>query len=187
MGTPYLAGFDRARLDYSQTNRYTFSEDMKGKVYLHPRHRLTDERPAYDMEDDIYSLGVCLFEIGMWRSMFRWDEEGREYVYDDWLPSLFKEDLGIPLDSLPVDEDEENRYLETTDSNLRADIMKRYVAEMLPQKMGNTYTEVVLTCLTFQDGRIDHDKIDTEISGKRFVESILVKLREARIGKRFRI
>lgn len=186
LGTPYLAGFSRARLDYSKTNRWTFSEDLKEKIYHHPRHRHNAGRPPYDMEDDIYSLGVCLFEIGMWRSMFRWEwneQKGEgEYVTDEsWMSELFQFDLGIDTDD--TIDPETGAYLEEiTENNLRADIMKRTVSRMLPLKMGKTYTEVVLNCLTFQDGRRAKEKIDREKSAEKFVKIVLAKLRDGRIG-----
>ena len=128
------------------------------------------------MEDDIYSLGVCLFEIGLWRSMFTWDAEQEEYVIGDWLPRLFDWDLDVQLENVPGDSELRSQLKEIAEHNLRNDIFKRFVSQMLPPKMGNAYTEAVLNCLNFQNGRRERSTIDKDKSAKRYVEDVLLKL-----------
>ena len=42
-------------------------------LYTHPRHLTGYERQyTYEMRDDIFSLGICLLEIALWKSLFTW-------------------------------------------------------------------------------------------------------------------
>lgn len=187
LGNPYLAGFNRARYDNSETKRSRFSGEMRGRIYHHPRHLMKNDRPPYDMEDDIYSLGVCLFEIGIWRSMFYWYEAKEEYRVDPWVPDLFARSLEVEYEAVPGDIMATMLMKESARNAMRSDILRRLAAQMLPLKMGRGYAEVVLNCLNFRSGRREGTPIDTSQSAKRFVETVISKLRDARPGQRERI
>ena len=68
LGNPYLCGFDTARQDKA-------ASDQRGdafwelNIYRHPARQglLPEER--YSMNHDIYSLGVVLLELGIWKPL----------------------------------------------------------------------------------------------------------------------
>ncbi|KAJ5607492.1 hypothetical protein N7537_004111 [Penicillium hordei] len=80
------------------------------------------------MQHDIYSLGVCLLEIGLWDSLV--SSEG---------------DANISLAGVNCDPSAFNRH-----SSLKDHFMT-LAKEQLPIRMGDMYTQVVVNCLTCMD------------------------------------
>ena len=64
----YLVGFERSRPAASGTS---LTGDMiwERNLYRHPSRQGLKSEHAYIMQHDIYSLGVCLLEIGLWNSL----------------------------------------------------------------------------------------------------------------------
>ncbi|KAL5530993.1 hypothetical protein ACEPAG_3869 [Sanghuangporus baumii] len=138
LGFPYLAAFQSARSDVGVSLKKSDIEAYaKRGIYFHPRDQREGETRAerYTMEDDIYSLGVCLFEVGLWRSLLVWEEESYTYVYDDSFVRL----------------SDRNTW---TGSSLREkarEKLKVLVEEarrLLPKAISPEYAEVVISCLT---------------------------------------
>jgi hypothetical protein len=85
------------------------------------------------MQHDIYSLGVCLLEIGLWSSFVKYGNPNqgptRSQAYDLRAESF--NDIGRP------------------------ELVKSYLLSLatnqLPQKMGTKYARVVESCLTCLD------------------------------------
>jgi hypothetical protein len=65
--TAYLVGFERFR---NRDAGSTCSEDdaWRRNVYRHPQRHSDTVEHQFIVQHDIYSLDVCLLEIGMWRS-----------------------------------------------------------------------------------------------------------------------
>lgn len=67
LGTPLLVGFERFRFDEQRTN--IFGDDLwRNNLYRHPARQGLHLEEIYNMRHDIYSIGVCLLEIGLWSS-----------------------------------------------------------------------------------------------------------------------
>ena len=67
---PYVTGFSISRPDYEHER--SLNKDLEAlSIYLHPDLRVRDpqQRPRYHPKYDIYSLGLVLFEIGIWNSI----------------------------------------------------------------------------------------------------------------------
>lgn len=71
--TPFLVGFANSHA----------AEDVPGRagdvswetnLYRHPDLQEIEPQERPDMQHDIYSLGVCLLEIGLWTSFLHWPE-----------------------------------------------------------------------------------------------------------------
>lgn len=138
LGFPYLAAFQSARSDVAFSLKKSDIEAYTTRgIYFHPRDQRESETRAerYTMEDDIYSLGVCLFEVGMWRSLLVYDDASSKYVYDDsfvrlsdtidWPGSTMREKARAKLKVLV---EEANRHL--------------------PKSVSREYADVVISCLT---------------------------------------
>jgi serine/threonine protein kinase len=64
---PYLTGFEMSRPDSATTGFEATALDVEFDVYRHPqRYGLPDVR--FNKTHDIYSLGVLLLEIGLWKT-----------------------------------------------------------------------------------------------------------------------
>jgi hypothetical protein len=115
------------------------------------------------MQHDIYSLGVCLLEIGLWQSLIATQIHG---------PDKPGEALRLPSQNNagPVPQ-------------WHSVEMKEHLVDLarkeLPQRMGTRYAEVVVTCLTCLDrGNLDfgdEEEFQDEdgiVVGVRFIEKV---------------
>ncbi|KAH8674643.1 hypothetical protein BGZ60DRAFT_404447 [Tricladium varicosporioides] len=72
---PYLVGFDFSRPDKPDESSEKPEESARFNLYRHP---FTQGSPSENFRKmfDIYSFGVLLLEIGMWRSAWKWWKDG---------------------------------------------------------------------------------------------------------------
>ena len=112
------------------------------------------------MQHDIYSLGVCLLELGLWQSFV-------DYDLAEMVPRPSSA-LGLSLGSPEL----HNPYL-------LKDHLLSIARSALPRRMGTKYAQVVETCLNcldpdntdFGDER-DFQDADGILVGVRYVEKV---------------
>ncbi|KAM0362017.1 hypothetical protein ACHAO7_011320 [Fusarium culmorum] len=157
----FLIGFEVVRNAEGRTNpvnKYKWQSDL----YRHPS-RQGNRRDYYVMQHDVYSLGVCLLEIGMWESLITYDTMGAAH------PS-------------PVfDHDPRTRD---------ASFLKEYFVHLsrgiaLRGKMGDKYSRIVQTCLTCLDednpdfgNEEDFQDDDGTAVGMRYIEKVMDTLND---------
>ncbi|KAK6208498.1 het-s domain protein [Colletotrichum tabaci] len=176
LGAAFLLGFDSFR----NINFHTLKmgdEAWERNLYRHPSRQGLHAQEAYIMQHDVYSLGVCLLEIGLWDSFVQYgspldDETKREKVpvpgrrLSDGLESVLCEDGDIAGKMKVKDE------------------LVSLARSRLPLCMGNRYAAVVVTCLTCLDEDTeefmgeDMQDEDGILVGVRFIEKVLVRLGE---------
>lgn len=111
------------------------------------------------MQHDIYSLGVCLLEIGLWESLVLY--EGDPY------PSPLLADAAAG----------------DRDGPKRATLLKQHLVTLarskLPSRMGDAYTNVVINCLTCLDednqdfgNQSEFEDQDGVLIGVRYIEKV---------------
>jgi hypothetical protein len=132
----FLVGFGSFRKDEGRT--YRIGDDKWEKdLYRHPSRQGSNPSDEYIMQHDIYSLGVCLLEMGLGKSFVSYNAEKPHPV----LSAILKLQSGSTR--LPG-----------------SDALKKYLVslacEKLPRHMGRRYAAVVKTCLTC----LDHDNTD---------------------------
>lgn len=157
-----LVGFQLIRQEDGKT--YSVADcRWETNVYRHPR-RQGSSVDYYVMQHDIYSLGVCLLEIGLWESLVVYQADG----------------IAQPSAALGLDSD--RSQLQNPDA-LKDHLTRLSRSTALRAKMGTYYSEVVETCLTcldednvdFGDERDFQDE-DGAAVGVRYMEKILGKL-----------
>ena len=161
VGQPYLIGFERFRPATAGTAKQGDSVWEKN-MYRHPRRQGLHPEEFYKMQHDIYSLGVCLLEIGLWTSFAYAAESGMQ-----------------PTPLLDIKE-----ALSMKDSGKGAFLIKRRLTRMaetmLPSRMGRRYSRLVVSCLTCLDpdetnqfGKKD-DLIDEDgvVVGVQYIEKV---------------
>jgi hypothetical protein len=125
------------------------------------------------MQHDIYSLGVILLEIGLWTSFVNYERYSDEDESTVAVPSKMIAHMALG--------DEKDRRKVAFGNK---DILETLAGQELPVRMGQRYTDAVLSCLQCLDGGdiggsnsefVDKDGL---IIGVRFVESILGKVHE---------
>ncbi|KAL8866398.1 MAG: hypothetical protein Q9174_006325, partial [Haloplaca sp. 1 TL-2023] len=159
----YLVGFERSRPEGANTS---LAGDMawERNLYRHPARQGIRPEEVYEMRHDVYSLGVCLLEIGIWKSLV--------------LPG----EHATPGQLLHIDEQLRmgNRLQAAIEIK---GILITMAKSFLPSLMGLSYTEIVLSCLTCLDPEATNlfasgkDLYDEEeiLVGVVFIEKILTR------------
>lgn len=159
----YLVGFQNFRKDGGRT-ALLGGDDWAKNIYRHPRRFGTKPGDAYIMQHDIYSLGVCLLEIGLWSPLVEYPD-----------PATRKPSALLDEESFNSGVTMKNRLLLLAEKHL-------------PHNMGTLYTEVVKTCLTcldqdngdFGDDSEFYDE-DGVLVGIRYIEKVLLQLKDIRV------
>lgn len=129
IGIPFLIGFQKVRLAGGPTV-YMGDSAWEQNIYRHPERQGEFLEQSYEMQHDIYSLGVCLLEIALWKSFVRWDA----------------------TDTYPTKTVESQRILGGNKSPW--DTKKNLVQmaqDLIPRTLGNRYAEVTISCLKCLD------------------------------------
>lgn len=169
LGMTFLVGFSQFRRANQQTNLLGDAAWHRN-LYRHPQRQGTDVLNRYVMQHDIYSLGVCLLEIGLWRSFVHY-------------PGLNPNTAPVPPVSSELQISDDDFAATHSTARLR---IKDQLAELakrdLPSRVGDVYTEIVLACLTCLDpgigmfGNNNQEDGDGTIVGIRFIEQILARV-----------
>lgn len=159
----FLTGFQNFRLAEGKTI-YQGDDNWRKNIYRHPTRQGVKPEADYVMQHDIYSLGVCLLEIGMGTSFVLQNAENNNPIPSRW--------ISIAADA------------SIKDNRKRAFECKRVLVKLaqdeLPAKMGQRYTDAVVTCMTCldkTDNNFGHENefIDENgvLIGVRFIEKVL--------------
>ncbi|KAJ3576575.1 hypothetical protein NPX13_g3654 [Xylaria arbuscula] len=131
----FLVGFEDFRQEDGRTQR--LGDDLAERnLYRHPSRQGVSPSSDFFMQHDIYSLGVCLLEIGLWQSFVQYDQEGECAS----LSSILGEPTSDSKNDLA------QFLLTTVKSN-----MIELARTQLPRSMGTRYSKIVETCLTALD------------------------------------
>ncbi|KAJ5763125.1 hypothetical protein N7533_001806 [Penicillium manginii] len=161
-GSVFLVGFDSFRRADGDTVRLGDSF-LEKNLYRHPQRLGSVPEDRYIMQHDIYSLGVCLLELGLWDTFVTYNDESN-------IPHLSS--------ILKVDTDH-------VEAARLKDHLVSLADEVLPRHMGTKYARIVKTCLTcldeenadFGDEREHQDKSGILVA-VRYIEKILFQLNE---------
>ncbi len=141
LGYPYLVGFHLSRSEGGRTSYLQDVQELvKRGIYFHPREQAAERFEPYFMISDIYSLGVCLLEIAIWRSLFIADDAKKDYVLDNTSGFEKLVDGYYPKEMLWADKAKSKM----------AELIRIAKAE-IPRTMGNTFADVVVACLRAGD------------------------------------
>lgn len=129
IGFPFLVGFQKIRLANGHTG-YFGDTAWEQNIYRHPSRQGEFPEQAYSMQHDIYSLGVCLLEIALWKSFVRWDAYGTKVLKSPESEQVF-EGAKTPFEV--------------------KEKLVEMAREMIPTRLGNRYAEVTIACLKCLD------------------------------------
>jgi hypothetical protein len=159
LGLLYLIGFEQVRMADGRTYRQgdsTWSKDL----YRHPNRQGAAPSEDYCMQHDIYGLGVCLLEIGLWDSFLTYDADGESQT---------------AVAALHVDAE---NFREQPPSAVK-DHLVHLAKTWFPLSMGTVFNDIVVNCLTcLDDGNVDFgDRAEFEdedgvLMGERYIEKV---------------
>ena len=153
LGKGFLVGYDGVRKLEAESQRLG-TDDWRKKIYLSPeRHRLNigDE---FTMAHDVYSLGVVLLEIALWRN-FTNRAQARPIFWEN------AQRLKSPVD-------------------MQAALIKSAKTDV-PRVLGQKYADAVVACLT---GLREEEEagaladIDGVVMGTSYITQIVKRLEE---------
>jgi hypothetical protein len=135
-------------------------------IYRHPHQQGFSSHEYYLMQDDIYALGVCLLEIGLWQSFVICDKE-------DGIP---QSGSGIDLSGALTIKEETKRALRIKELFIAA------AQERLPIMVGPKYSNVVVSCLSCLDrdngDESEFQDSDGVVIGVKYIERVLFELQQ---------
>jgi serine/threonine protein kinase len=73
-GSIFLTGFEKVRMSHGRS-RLAGDSAWEKNLYRHPHRQGVSPEETYVMQHDIYSLVVCLLEIGMWESFVLYEND----------------------------------------------------------------------------------------------------------------
>ena len=155
----FLVGFENIRTADGRTLRSGDSTWEKN-LYRHPHRQGLNPEDIYTMQHDIYSLGVCLLEVGLWESFLSYEDSATAP-----LPAAV---LGITLDCPEFK---------------RSALIKEHLIALakrdLPRRMGDRYEKVVVNCLTCLDqdnadfgDQSEFEDLDGVLVGVKYIEKV---------------
>lgn len=155
--------------------------DWHKNLYRHPTRQGINPETSYIMQHDIYSLGVCLLELGLSTSLVRYDAAGGKPESGPLLKEVQEEPAVHPSDD---DESGTSRLpAEMREAYRIKDFLLSLAKTRLSRRMGPRYSAVVATCLTCLDANNEDFGDESEMTdadgiivGVRFIEKIITKL-----------
>jgi hypothetical protein len=169
--TVALVGFDVLREAEGKTRRVG-DNDWEKNLYRHPQRQGLSLHFDYEMRHDIYSLGVCLLEVGLWESFIGYGTGSGARV-------SLGPGLGVPGGEMSGPE------LLKDPERTKDHLLRLARGPRLRRQMGTMYAKVVETCLTCLDkGNIDFgdekefQDEDGVAVGVRYIEKVVMSLGE---------
>lgn len=164
LGRALLVGYSDAREASAGTERLG-PQHVADEIYIHSSRGNEDaeRNTRHTFLHDVYSLGVCLLEIGLWESfLVPADEQASTWVLNVKAFSFLKQREGV----------EKPDFLKEV--QIHFEELARY---QLPRRMGQKYADAVLECLTRLEGRLDgigerargDEDLDNSSTGRRRV------------------
>lgn len=159
LGSLYLIGFEQVRTADGRTYRQGDSAWSKN-LYRHPDRQGAAPSEDYCMQHDIYGLGVCLLEIGLWDSFLAYEADGESQ------PATV---------ALRIDAD----CIREQPPSAVKDHLVHLANTRLPLSMGTVFKDVVVNCLTCLDDsnvdfgdRSEFEDEDGVLMGVRYIEKV---------------
>jgi hypothetical protein len=141
LGSPYLTTWTLLRKATGLTSGPGAS-GMVENFYRHPKRQGIQPEQRYNFGHDIYSLGVCLLEIGLWHPFFTSDSTVT-------LSALYKE-TAVQLGY--VKELHADRNDQLTWPAIVPKVLLHLAEHNIPQRMGIAFSQLIVSCLTCLEG-----------------------------------
>lgn len=160
----YILGFEQFRPVEQQTV-YRGDTDWRKNLYRHPSRQGLHPEKEYVMQHDIYSLGVCLLELGL----------NKSFVLDPGSAGRAHSD--VSLSQFQNKEDERKTWM------LKERLQSIAMSE-LASTIGERYSNVVMSCLSCLDNgdvrfgdKDDFDDAHDILVSIRFMETVSTPMR----------
>lgn len=150
LGSPYLTTWTLLR----KASGLTSGPGSSGVVedfYRHPKRQGIQPEQRYNFGHDLYSLGVCLLEIGLWEGFFSATSSSPSTGGDKTvrISDLYKETATSLRLVAPGNVDKIQKLIWPA---IVPRVLVHLAQSEIPQRMGIAYSELIVACLTCLDG-----------------------------------
>ncbi|KAL8727202.1 MAG: hypothetical protein Q9181_005795 [Wetmoreana brouardii] len=157
LGEPFLSGFMYARPNHAgswQAKNPLFPDEFD--IYRHPDRRGHQPAARFSMCHDVYSLGVILLEIGLWRRA------------ESAIQLQTSSPDRTPSPDCESSPEEPDKVLAKRAQNLKESLVN--IAQSLRVNMGQKYQNVVMMCLNIGENE--------EIGSEKYIKRVLEKVED---------
>ncbi|GAB1319904.1 Prion-inhibition and propagation-domain-containing protein [Madurella fahalii] len=187
LSSPLVCGFDYSRheSEWSSIDRARRSCDLDAAIYRHPSYQ-GEAAEGYKIQYDIYSVGLVLVEIALWRRLKSFLKGRRSSSKTSAAPrpapSLLEVQLGVSNQPASVELWEN---MESFHAPHAAELRKRVIDTVnseLAFRVGSPFCQAVRFCLEFADKHQDVETSDGSEVGvhpaMEFYNNVVVPLAE---------
>jgi hypothetical protein len=174
IGNAYVVGLERLRQDGPNSSRESDGQ-WNHDIYRHPTRQGINPPKVYSMRHDIYSLGVVLLEIALWRPFIRWNGDAYYFESDTARYFLTSE---VSMGEYSAGNASWSHKLKSP-LEIQASLVK-VAKKQVARVMGSVFATVVTECLCCLENDFyvhekaeDEDQIDV---GLKYIELVLEKL-----------
>jgi hypothetical protein len=170
-GDPYLTEWRLLKDAGELSTRRPIASQWWQNIYRHPERQGLSLQDDYNMGHDIYSLGVCLLEIGLWDVLVRTrTASGRPEASELFKKVAIGSEFATPEEVLGM----------FGSASRVKEILIAFAQRYLPSRMGLTYMRLVVGCLKILDspsglsnGIPDFRELNDTEKGLAFQELVL--------------
>ena len=146
----YLTNWTMLR-ETSATSHRHGDKEWDRNFYRHYHRQGTKPQERYQIKYDIYSLGVCLLEIGLWESFVVIDPRTKQAELSDFFHTA-------ALQHGRAKEDDFRNLESLCASDIPQRMLVGIAKQLLPKCMGRAFTKLVVACLTNVEGGFGDEK-----------------------------
>lgn len=122
------------------------------RFYRHPQRQGLQLEKRYHMGHDLYSLGVCLLELGLWEPLIAAENDQPPKMCDRYCDMAWKTKC--------IDTGEVGVLKRLIKPAVVQEVMIGLAEHDLGQEMGTAYSEIVLACFQSVEALGDTDKLE---------------------------
>lgn len=163
IGVPFLINWSMLRKETHASSRVGEDDWMKD-IYRHPQRQGMHPQERYNMGHDIYSLGVCLLEIGLWAPLIVMEEGSHR-------PCAIYRQMAVRSGGITVEESNSVKAL--TRPGIIQPTLVLLASMELPKRMGIEFFKIVVACLTCLEGGFGQLEGDETQFGVRYIDIVL--------------
>lgn len=152
---PILTGWSMSRKTDELSSRVGEDDWMKN-IYRHPQRQGLQLEKRYHMGHDLYSLGICLLELGLWEPLI--------VVENDQPPKMSDRYCDMALRTERIDPREVSVLKQLVKPAVAQEVMTSMAEHDLGQEMGKGYSQVVLACFQYVEALGATDKLEGDHS-----------------------
>lgn len=173
----YVTNWRLARIASAATKMADENSWWKG-IYLHPKRQVHLGKDKYNMGHDIYSLGVCMFEVLLSHPLvqFTTGNTGISSEFKRRADALGVTDRNRAIALQGISKPE----IYTLDKSAVQDVLISLATTELPVAVGTRLTDLVVSCLCCLEGgsRGYHLRVNDVEVGMSFIHLIKTTLRQ---------